>query len=691
MNIYADLEIRILELQQQGYPVELTLNFEQEFPRGYLDPAGLPWRQGVNPARDGQRLFEWLFTDERLRKAWAEIRGLAPTRRIRLRIDTAAPELHTIPWELLREADEGGPAQELASGAATPFSRYLACRGQPGAPILQRPIKILAAIADPQGLDEYGLSAVDITKEWELLQNAAEGQQIQLTLLPQPCTLEAVETALKDGQHVLHFVGHGSFSQQDQQAALFFADKDNRLNRVTGEQFAQMIARLTGSVENPDGRLRLIFLASCQSAQSSYADAYRCLAQQLVAAGVPAVLAMQDLVPIVTANQFVGVFYRQLLRHGFVDLASNEARSSVISAGLWGESIPVLYSRLRGSQILGQRGRISSKHEKTFWPFLMENILRGQCAAFLGPGVTQGLLPDRETMAKKLAEKYGYPLEDHHSLVRVAQFMDIYSPGLSHTEYQRLMRRGLFDYLDIKPDRTQKERFEKATFSETAEGLVWAERVVDLQENEIHHLLADLRLSLYVTTNFDNFMFAALKQKEGVSPRRLGPRWQQPEAGIPQYVLSPKPSAEQPVVFHLNGHDGDPEQFKHLVLSEDDYLDHIVRLSRDQDTLLPANLLGLLSSQSFIFLGYQLDDWEFRTILQGLIRTLPPRIDKEKRRHVGVQLLLEQGPGLEKTMEYLDRYMGKFDIDIYWGTAQQFVAELHDYQRSYLETEDDDW
>ena len=32
---HADLEIRILERQTQAYPVEITLNHEQEFPRGY--------------------------------------------------------------------------------------------------------------------------------------------------------------------------------------------------------------------------------------------------------------------------------------------------------------------------------------------------------------------------------------------------------------------------------------------------------------------------------------------------------------------------------------------------------------------------------------------------------------------------------------------------------------------------------
>jgi hypothetical protein len=691
VNNYADLEIRILDRQSLGYPVELTLNYEQEFQRGYLDPGRLPWVSSGEPGEDGERLFAWLFADERIRSAWAETRGQQPQRRIRLRIDAAAPELHTVPWELLRDPGEGSAPQDLAAATATPFSRYLAGRWQPGAPILQRPVKMLVAIANPANLDKFNLTPVDIDQEWDLIQKATEGQPIELTLLLQPCTLTGLEKALKNGYHILHFIGHGAYRSRDKQAVLFMADEANQTSLVTDQEFAGMLARQLGDTTmRSDDKVRLVFLASCQSAQRSPADAFRGLAPQLVAAGMPAVLAMQDLVPVDTARQFAATFYRQLLQHGQVDLASNEARSSVLSAGLWGEAIPVLFSRLRGNQLLGERGRISSTQEKMFWPFLLENVLRRQCTPFLGPQVTSGLLPDRETVARKMADKYGYPLADPQNLVRVAQFMDIYSPGLSHSEYQGILRRGLFNYLDIKPDKEQKERFKNATFTETAEALGWAEKILNLQENEIHHLLADLDLPLYVTTNFDNFMYEALKHK-GVSPRRVGPRWQKAEAGNPQYVLSPKPTPEQPVVFHLNGHDGNPTQFQHLVLSEDDYLEQIIRLSRDQETILPVDMLGLLSSHSFIFLGFQLDDWEFRTILQGLIKTLPPKMPNERKRHVGVQLMVEQGPGVEKTMEYLGRYMGQFDIDVYWGTPWQFITELTNHIQAYLETEEDDW
>lgn len=75
------------------------------------------------------------------------------------------------------------------------------------------------------------------------------------------------------------------------------------------------------------------FLASCDTAKRDSADAFRGLAPQLIAAGVPAVLAMREQVPIVTAQR-PRTFYRRLLAHGIVDLAADEARSHVITARL---------------------------------------------------------------------------------------------------------------------------------------------------------------------------------------------------------------------------------------------------------------------------------------------------------------------------------------------------------------------
>lgn len=697
---YADLEIRIQKKEvKNGYPVEMTLNHEQQYSGGYLDPDFLPWLASASPEKDGQRLYNWLFADRKLAEDWARIRGQSPQLRLRLRIAANAPELHQIPWELLRDTREG-VAYHLAALAATPFSRYLAGEWRPGSPILKRPIKMLVAVAAPEDLGEYGFDPdrdrIKPGEEWDLLQQATAGiNNLTLELLPQPCTLPAIEAKIQEGFHILHIVSHGKFIDegQDSKALLYLADPENRVENkvklVYQTDFANMLANHLADVDvQRDDKLRLVFLSSCQTASRTSADAFRGFAPALVAAGVPAVVAMQDNVPVDTARAFAQTFYKQLLEHGLVDLAGNKARAATITAELPGTAILVIFMRLPNGQLLGQRGQISGdRPQEDFWRILLENIERGACIPFLGPRVNQDLLPGPSAIARKLAEKYNYPLADSHDLAKVAQFIGFSDAALLRDEYIRLLRRSLFSYLDLKPTKEDRERYKEANFSDTAAGLGWAEKVLAVQEDEIHHLLADLPLPLYMTTNVDSFMTEALRHK-GRAPRRMGLRWQKAEAGTPQFTLPQDLSVERPVVLHLNGYDADPVQQANLVLSEESYLEHFIRLSREQDYILPAQVNTALSQSSFLFLGYDLSDWEFRVVIQGLIRTIEKRRkmhaleenrpEEESKLHVGVQLELNPNLDSDKVLSYLRRYLLKrFNIEIYWGTTQQFMTELH--------------
>jgi tetratricopeptide (TPR) repeat protein len=350
---YTDLEIRILERRPEGYPVELTFGREQEFEQGYLSPVVLPWVPSASATNDGERLFQLLFADPQLSKAWAEIRGQNPLRRIRLRIDQRAPELHAIPWELLRELTPGFPTQTLAANASTPFSRDMAGPWRPVAPIAERPIKVLAAIANPANLADRGLPPIDTAREKQALEAAIASlseDELELSFLEPPVTLAAIESALQEGgDHILHIVAHGVYNAKRQRAAIYLADDAGRAALIDEDAFAEMLARQGNA-------LRLIFLASCQSATRSASDAFRGFAPRLIRAGVPAVVAMQDQVPIATARDFTGIFYRRLLRHGMVDVAGNEARSVILSAdhvGSW--AVPVLFSRAPDGVIVAAR------------------------------------------------------------------------------------------------------------------------------------------------------------------------------------------------------------------------------------------------------------------------------------------------------------------------------------------------
>lgn len=681
---YADLEIRILELQEDGYPVELTLNMEQQYQRGYLNPAFLPWQPGDTPAADGPALMEWLLADETLRAAWHTVRGRHGQRRIRLRIDATAPELHAIPWELLQEIDADSDVPvDVAAALATPFSRYLAGSWQPGTPVLKRPIKILVAIANPDNLEDSGLPSFDPDEEWSILDAATTELQkanvVNLVRLPQPCSLAALEQALKQGVHILHFVGHGGFDEETRSAFLVMADDQNQATPIYDRDFAAMLARLLGDPNtNREEKLRLTVLDSCQTATRDTSDAFRGFAPQLVQVGVPAVLAMQDFVAVKTGQAFSATFYRQLLTHGQVDLACNEARSSLISARLPGSAVPVLFLRLKDGLLFGQRGRVLSEAASSFWNTLLDNIAEGEVTPFLGPQVSADWLPLPRELAQTLAHDYNYPFVDSSDLPRVAQFVGT----LDNRRLRREVQQALVNGLSRRLGQELGKEARRLSLADVTEKLEWAQRSKELVENEIYHQLADLKLPLYVTTSFDSFMTQALRA-HGTDARRQVVDWRQPPsttAQRPHHDLDPPASPDSPVVLHLFGSDDD---LLSMVLTEDDYLDYLARISRDYEFLLPTSVNESLASTTLFFLGYGLDDIEMKVLMRGLLTNLD--LERWDMLHVAVQI---DEAGLDQTrytevIQYFQRYFSKLKIDVYWGSAHQFMAELHARWQEY--------
>lgn len=351
MPSYAHLEIRIFKCEADGYPVELTLlDSQQQFRRGILSADILTWRPEAELSKAGESLFSHLFADKELMKAWALIKGQAPRCRMSLRIDEDAPELHSIPWELLQDPDQGYSVGPLAADADSPFARFLGGNWPVDEPILERPINVLIAIAGPDDLLTFGLAAIDVALEQEVLSEAFSdltAGQVNLHFLQQPITLAKLEAALKQGYHILHVVSHGTFSQRYGQARLFLADDNNDVHLIGGDEFVSLLDRLR---QKP----KLIFLASCQSASSDMANAFRGLAPGLIQAGIPAVVAMQDYVPIATVRAFTRAFYRSLFQFGQVDLACNEARSTLLTQNLAASAVPVLFSRLQENYLLAE-------------------------------------------------------------------------------------------------------------------------------------------------------------------------------------------------------------------------------------------------------------------------------------------------------------------------------------------------
>jgi hypothetical protein len=278
--------------------------------------------------------------------------------------------------------------------------------------------------------------------------------------------------------------------------------------------------------------------------------------------------------------------------------------------------------------------------EETDWDLLLRRIKAGKCTPFLGAGACVGTLPLGSKIAQEWAQKHQYPLEDSSDLARVAQFLAVqYDPMFPKEEIL-------------------EEWFKNVTSPDFTE------------PDEPHRVLADLPLPVYMTTNYDDFMVQALRSRNK-DPRQELCRWNKYVKDQPS-IFEPgfSPTPANPVVFHLHGHREVPES---LVLAEDDYLDFLVNITRDQ-TLLPHRIQRALTGTSLLFIGYRLADWTFRVLFRGLITSTEGSL---RRISVTVQLP-PHAPGLtqQRAQEYLDKYFNKIEVRVYWGTCREFSSEL---------------
>lgn len=655
----ADLEIRLRLGREEGlFPVEMSSLGDREFPPGRLDArALLPWVPSPSPEADGERLFSSLFADPLVAAAWAEMAGENPQRRIHLRIDPEAGALHALPWELLR--DPAGSDRAIAADAATPFSRHLACDRPVGLPVLERPLRLLVLISAPRELPPH-LPPLSFEEERKAFLSALgeTATDLDVTFLEPPVTLARVEEALRSGPHLVHLIAHGEWSRRRESTAVYLEDETGSAVRTTDSELSEMIAGITAVP-------RLVFLASCQTAVASPADAFRGLAPRLVKAGVPAVIGMQDLLPLETARAFTETFYRRVLEHGLVDLAANEARSHVACERLAGAAIPVLFLRLRDGRLLGRPGRIEGRAPDVFWRALVDAVREGRCTPLIGWGAHEGVLPGREESAERLAP-IDYPFPNRNDLPRVAQFLSLLDSQLPHRE--------LLSLLGNRFRRRYRLPESDETISESARSHDWSNLCRD-EPAEIHHRLAELGLPIYLTTNFDNLMTLALESRNR-TPQRAALSWREGPSADPRgsQELSRAPSPETPVVFHLFGTDDDLDS---MVLCEDEHLDYLAAISRAEDNLLPSCIAEALARSTLLFLGYRLHDLDLKILLRGFLA----RLDSPRwlrRLQVAIQVDPEESDpeAVAAARAYTARYLANSQIEVYWGSPEQFIAEL---------------
>jgi hypothetical protein len=138
-------------------------------------------------------------------------------------------------------------------------------------------------------------------------------------------------------------------------------------------------------------------------------------------------------------------------------------------------------------------------------------------------------------------------------------------------------------------------------------------------------------------------------------------------------IYEEQPTIEKPLVYHLFGHMSEPNS---LVFSEDRFFDYLIGVTQNR-SLIPSAVRAALINTSLLFMGFQMEDWEFRVFFRFLM-TQEGRDRLKLFSHAAAQIEPEEDRiiDLKRAREYLKEYFVSENISIYWGGTEEFLKEL---------------
>lgn len=302
-----------------------------------------------------------------------------------------------------------------------------------------------------------------------------------------------------------------------------------------------------------------------------------------------------------------------------------------------------------------------------------------------------------QQLTKKWAASINYPMSDDHNVARVAQYLQVeQSSSALRESYLLFLIDRLLKLAENGEYYRSEEEYQKAVsgyktlkprttaFSDVANQLGYPRFMEDTEDPL--RLLARLPVKIYITTSYSNFLEHAL-EKEGKTPRTQLCFCKRELITDPSHMPDRDfmPSENEPAVVHLFGLE---DYSKSLVLSEDDYINFLMTAvqNHNDDSMYPSYLRFALSEPgtSLLLLGYQLRDWEFRTLFRFL--SLVRNLSTVEAKSIAIQFKPSLGKkdAEKRSIDYLKKYFEKVKFDITWKSADEFVYKLYEEYRQSL-------
>lgn len=281
---------------------------------------------------------------------------------------------------------------------------------------------------------------------------------------------------------------------------------------------------------------------------------------------------------------------------------------------------------------MGSRKKITKDH----WELILDRIKEARCVPFLGAGVNvsrvnpkyEGLRLGGE-VAWELKKKTKFTGRDPYNLARVA------------LEFE------------VNRDRDSLVSALKSILPDTK-----------CQPSPLLNTLAGLPFKLIVSTNYDRLMEQAL-ERHG---HQYAPIIQPVEgfANTPETIswFTQLERYEGLLLYKIHGtfHDqGDSP----LIITEDDYIQYLT-VATVENIGFPNLITKHITPSTLLFLGYSLEDWDFRAIYRGLIKNLNKQ---QVRQSFAIQK--DPPPYLVKYWQKQKETVEIYNIDLY-----DFAAEL---------------
>jgi len=288
--------------------------------------------------RFGHRLFDLVFQQD-LRELYDNL----PPDHVRLNVISTRSELQKLPWEYIQEPKRpAGPQKERSIVRIVPTITKRLPLPVP----FDETIRVLFVSAAPEDQDPVEFDAVKEAIKRTL--EAGVPARFEIDPVESATRQDLFEKVTRNHYTILHFSGHGDVSPKGECRLIFVNRRTKKSDYVGAKELALLLA----------GRgIRLVILSACNTSAGDVKDDFAVMAEALVRANIPAVIANQLPVPTRSIAPFVSALYRTLLKTGDIDEAVGEGRVSLFwnlsqphGASLeWG--IPTLYRQYAANQL----------------------------------------------------------------------------------------------------------------------------------------------------------------------------------------------------------------------------------------------------------------------------------------------------------------------------------------------------